>query len=198
MSNVETFGYALFVAYLVAFFIRTAVAARMAGTNVWLFGAGAHGQRVPAALFRIAFAGTLAGPLFRRATDDDTARPAIEDWIRGVDLDLVGAVLVATGVCVALAAQFQMGKSWRIGTAAGQGGPLVAEGLFAISRNPVFLGQIAMFVGLLALFPDGIQLVLTVALVAAAVAQVRNEERALVASLGWPYLEYKRKVRRWL
>jgi len=198
MSNAETFGYALFVAYLAAFFIRTAAAAQMAGKSVWLFGAGTRRQRVPAALFRIAFAGTLVGPLFRTAANDDPSRLAPENLIRGIDPDIVGAVLVATGVCVALAAQFQMGKSWRIGTAAGQGGPLVAEGLFAISRNPVFLGQIAMFVGLLALFPDGIQLVLTAALVAAAIVQVRNEEHALVASLGWPYLEYKRRVRRWL
>ena len=198
MSKAETFGFALFAGYLLVFLIRTAVAARMAGSNVWLFGTGTREQRVPAALFRFAFAGTLLGPLFRAAPDGDPSRLVIEDRIWGIDLDIVGGALVVIGVYVALVAQFQMGKSWRVGAAAGQGGPLVAAGLFTVSRNPVFLGQMLMFVGLLALFPDGMQLVLTVALVAAAIIQVRIEERALAVSLGSPYLEYKRKVRRWL
>lgn len=198
MSNAETLGFAVFVVYLAAFFVRTAAAARMAGSSVWLFGAGTRGQRLPAALFRIAFAGTLLGPLFRAATDDAPTRLAIEDYIPGFDLDIVGGTLVAMGAYVALAAQLQMGGSWRVGTAAGQSGPLVAAGYFTISRNPVFVGQIVMFAGMLALFPDAVQLVLTAALVAAAIIQVRIEERELAAALGWPYLEYKRKVRRWI
>lgn len=192
LSIIETIGYLLFVAYLGAFFVLSAAAARRAGRGVWLFGAATRGQKLPALLFRAAFAGSALWPMARGSIPSagvGTAWPA---------LDLPGAGLVALGGAIAAAAQSQMGASWRVGTAAGETGPLVARGLFALSRNPVFVGQIVLFLGLLLMFPDVVQALLTLAVIVAIVIQVRVEERILTATLGEPYLAYLRQVPRWL
>lgn len=91
-----------------------------------------------------------------------------------------------------------MGASWRIGAAEGELGPIVDNGPFAISRNPVFVGQALLFVGLFLVLPSLIQGALTLALLVAIVLQVRIEERVLVRSLGQPYRDYQQRVRRWL
>ncbi len=192
MSALETIGYALFLAYLGAFFALSAAAARRAGRGVWLLGAATRGQKLPALLFRAAFAGSALWPLVRGFV------PSAEIGTAWPGLDLPGAGLVAVGGAIAAAAQSQMGPSWRVGTAVGETSPLVASGLFGRSRNPVFVGQIVLFVGLLLMFPDLVQAGLTLAVVVAIVIQVRLEERILTATLGEPYLAYLQRVPRWL
>ena len=79
-----------------------------------------------------------------------------------------------------------------------QGGAIVDSGPFAISRNPVFLGQALLFIGLFIVLPSLIQAALTLALLFAIALQVRIEERVLAAAYGQPYRDYASRVRRWL
>lgn len=198
MTLIEYGGYLLLVAYLILFFGLTAVAARQAKRSVWLFGAATPGQRLPATLFRLGFIGAALWPLARAGFGLDGVDEAAHAIFGRNVLDVVGCLLVGVGAGVAGLAQTQMGASWRIGTAEGQSGALVAVGLFRYSRNPVFLGQIVLFVGLFALFPDFVQGALTIAIVAAARLQVGIEEQVLAVTLGEPYFEYQRRVGRWL
>ena len=66
------------------------------------------------------------------------------------------------------------------------------------ARNPVFLGQALLFIGLFIVLPSLVQAGLTLALLIAIRLQVAIEERVLTASLGQPYLAYRARVRRWL
>ena len=91
-----------------------------------------------------------------------------------------------------------MGANWRIGAAEGEIGKIVDDGPFAISRNPVFVGQALLFVGLFFVFPGVVSLALTIALLVAIHLQVRIEERVLASNLGEPYAAYVRRVPRWL
>ena len=78
-------------------------------------------------------------------------------------------------------------------------GPLVATGPFALVRNPLYLGNIALWVG----FALSARLVWLAPLLAAALAVeyhaiVRWEEGLLESRLGEPYRAYMSSVPRWI
>lgn len=64
-------------------------------------------------------------------------------------LRVFGWALLLAALAWTLVAQAQMGDSWRIGIDSANSTALVTSGLFAISRNPIFL---AMRINLLGLF----------------------------------------------
>ncbi|MCJ8148943.1 methyltransferase family protein [Shinella sedimenti] len=183
----------LMTAYLVAFFVLTAQSARAAGRPVWLFGRG-DGQRLPALLFRLAFAGGLLYPLLLSAGIE----PVRELAAPPVALRFAGLALAGIGALFAVYVQHYMGASWRIGSAEGQSGAIVDTGPFRLSRNPVFVGQAALFMGFVAARPDIVQFTLAAAVVLAVWLQVAIEEKVLERDLGLPYAAYRQRVRRWL
>lgn len=197
MIPMEAVSYLLFVVYLVTFFGLTFAAAKQAGKPVWLFGSRTSGQAFPAMLFRLGFAGAALWPLVRAWVGEGFA-DLFRAILDGVAMDIVGHLLIAVGACIATVSQMHMGTSWRVGTAEGKVGNLVDDGPFEISRNPVFVGQIVLFIGLFAVFPDVIQLGLTIAIILAAHLQVKIEERVLISSLGEPYQAYMARVNRWI
>lgn len=91
-----------------------------------------------------------------------------------------------------------MGASWRIGSTEGQSGAIVDTWPVRRSRNPVFVGQVALFAGFVVARPDIVQLALAAAVVLAVWLQVRVEEKVLERDLGKPYAAYRERVRRWL
>lgn len=105
----------------------------------------------------------------------------------------LGAALLWT-VC----AQFQMGQSWRIGIDKEMKTPLVTTGLFAWSRNPIFLAMRVSLGALALLQPNAITLVLLVAGDLVMQFQVRLEEGFLREQHGAAYADYCGRVRRWL
>lgn len=184
---------ALMGVYLAAFLVLTARSARDAGQPVWLFGRDRR-QGLSALLFRLAFAGGLLYPLLLvfgiEPVGEFAAPPA--------PLRIAGLLLALTGALFAIRAQQHMGASWRIGSVAGHSGTIVDTGPFRLSRNPVFVGQIALFAGFVLARPDAVQLALAFAVALAAALQVRIEEKVLARDLGGPYLAYASRVRRWL
>ena len=76
---------------------------------------------------------------------------------------------------------------------------LVASGPFRFTRNPMYLGMVAMLLGTALALGTAAPWLATVALAATLQLQfIRHEERALAASLGEPYERYRARVRRWL
>lgn len=197
MTAMEAMSYLMVLVYVISFLAMSAILAKEAGRPIWLFGKGG-GQALPALLFRIAFIGAVLWPLVIAAFGDPVRHDPIAHWFDGVWYDLLGHLFCVIGACIAIVSQRYMGASWRIGAAAGELGPIVETGPFAISRNPVFVGQALLFIGLFIVLPNLVQAALTLALLIAIWLQVRVEERVLAASLGEPYLAYRRKVRRWL
>ena len=76
---------------------------------------------------------------------------------------------------------------------------LVSDGPFAHSRNPIYLAQNLLFLGI-AFLGNGLvpQLLLPLLLAVMHHGVIRREERYLAARFGPPYLDYCRRVRRWL
>jgi protein-S-isoprenylcysteine O-methyltransferase Ste14 len=198
MTVGEALGVLVMWAYLMGFLVLTASAAAKAGRPVWLFGVGRERQALPALLFRLTFVfGALYPPLWE-AWAIYSGRAQLWSSLHDGALEILGLLVMSIGAALALTAQWHMGASWRIGAAEGHQGAIVDDGPFAVSRNPVFVGQALLFMGSLAVFPSIPQAVAAVALLAAIHLQVVIEERVLAAELGQPYADYRRRVRRWL
>lgn len=147
-------GLAVTVMYLVLFFWGTAEAARALGRPVWLFGKASGSGRLAAIGFRAAFVLALAGPLLWLAIPALSAADPL--WTEGLLmlLGVVGAIAAATGAALAFAAQMPMGASWRVGVAKGEARALVTGGFYRISRNPTFLGQALLLLGVALVIPS--------------------------------------------
>jgi protein-S-isoprenylcysteine O-methyltransferase Ste14 len=118
-------------------------------------------------------------------------------WDRA--LDAVGIALALGGqtlraLVIGLSYVVRGGKAGKV-----HAEDLVQEGIFAHSRNPLYVGNIAVFLGLFLVLNSwpgylvGIPLVLL-----SYISLVRAEETFLLARFGEPYREYCRKVPRFL
>lgn len=119
-------------------------------------------------------------------------------WAEGSVARVVGWVLLAISLAWMVVAQHGMGRSWRIGIDQQQRGPLVRAGLFALSRNPIFLGLRLNLLGLLLVAPNAVTLAIALLGEALMQVQVRLEEAHLNSKFGEDYVGYRRAVRRWV
>lgn len=109
-----------------------------------------------------------------------------------------GLLLLATALIWTIVAQQQMKESWRIGIDKTIRTELITQGLFSLSRNPIFFGMILSLAGLFLVTPNaltGLFLILGYILIQ---IQVRFEEDFLVMTHGDLYLKYKQKTKRFL
>lgn len=76
---------------------------------------------------------------------------------------------------------------------------LITSGPFAISRNPIYLANTLLMIGIA--FISGVAWFLPMAVIAAFVTQkvtVEGEEKILAAKFGKKYRDYAKRVRRWI
>jgi protein-S-isoprenylcysteine O-methyltransferase Ste14 len=115
----------------------------------------------------------------------------------GLRIVVTGVALAATGELVRLWAVRHIGVISR--TRAERLGPLVASGPFRYVRNPLYLGNLALWAGLGLAAGLPRPTIAIVALLALAYhAIVRWEERLLDRRVGEPYRAYARRVPRWI
>jgi protein-S-isoprenylcysteine O-methyltransferase Ste14 len=112
---------------------------------------------------------------------------------------LVGGLWIALGLVLIGSA---MGGFRRAGTPVIPFEPstaLVTSGIYRYTRNPMYLGLTMVLIGCALLFGSlGALLPIPVFLLIIEFRFVRGEERFLEEIFGDTYLEYKRRVRRWL
>jgi protein-S-isoprenylcysteine O-methyltransferase Ste14 len=154
-----------------------------------------HGQSDPGTLVRV------GGWLFRRRTSLPfplaLALFLIPSSGKGSTSLLAGLAMVATGEAIRLWAVHQIGAISR--TRSDRLGPLVSTGPFALVRNPLYLGNIALWAGfaLSARLPWMVPAIVLV-LGFEYHAIVRWEERLLESRRGEEYRAYAARVPRWL
>ncbi len=110
----------------------------------------------------------------------------------------IGWLLLVISLLFLLVAQTQMGNAWRIGIDEKNRTELVSNGLFSLSRNPIFLSMRINLVGLFLVLPNAVTLALVAAGEVLMQVQVRLEEAHLENLHGAKYMEYRSTVRRWL
>lgn len=139
--------------------------------------------------------GVLAAALALGVSPDALGRLP---WAEGRVAQLAGWALLAISLAWMVVAQHGMGRSWRIGIDQQQQGPLVRAGLFALSRNPIFLGLRLNLLGLFLVSPNAVTLAIALLGEALMQVQVRLEEAHLGREFGENYAAYRRAVRRWV
>ena len=76
---------------------------------------------------------------------------------------------------------------------------LVDEGIFAKTRNPLYLGMFTMLIGLAVCFQNVIGLLVPPSfLLIISSVYIPMEEKLLMESFGDKYMEYKKKTRMWM
>lgn len=178
---------------VVAFGVRTVIHLRRVGRSGWLV------PPTPAAflgdgLFALGVGGSLAGSLI-------CALRLLEPFglLDHVAVNAVGVAALAGGATFALIAQAQMGPAWRAGIDVSHDYGLVTRGVFALVRNPFYLGTIVAAAGVFLMAPNLVTLTGGVAVVAGCLVDVRFvEEPHLRAAHGDAYAEYARRVPRFV
>jgi protein-S-isoprenylcysteine O-methyltransferase Ste14 len=102
----------------------------------------------------------------------------------------IGACLVLVGSVLFIWALASFGTSWRVGIDKRSPRALVTTGLFAFSRNPIFVFVDLYFVGTFLLNGTIIFLMAAVLVVVGLHVQILQEEQFLRAQYGQAYREY--------
>ena len=115
------------------------------------------------------------------------------DWLKYTGLIIIHASLIWIVI-----AQHHMKQSWRIGIDEKNKTELITNGLFGISRNPIFLGMIISTIGIFLIIPDTLTFFVVVTSYIVIQIQIRLEEEFLIKQHGTVYTAYKKRVRRLL
>jgi protein-S-isoprenylcysteine O-methyltransferase Ste14 len=110
----------------------------------------------------------------------------------------VGVVLCFGGLILLLLSLVSFGQSFRVGIDVDQPDKLVTVGIFAFSRNPIYVGFALVLLGQFLVFPNWILWIYLMAGIWLFHRQVLREEEFLRKHYGQKYLEYSKHVRRYL
>jgi len=158
------------------------------------------GRSLRQTLARVLFAAAVIGALVALGLNAAGSASAAIAPLAGeaYAVRLSGLALAIAGQVLTVVARSEMGRRWRVGIPDEAPDALVTTGLFGLSRNPVFLGMLAMAAGLSVAVPSPTVIACALAFWVACEVQVRDEERFLERSFGPAYTAYRSAVRRWI
>lgn len=110
----------------------------------------------------------------------------------------VGVGLCVAGVVFVLASLVSFGRSFRVGIDVDHPDRLVTTGVFAVSRNPIYVGFGTTLTGEFLVFPSWIPLIYLAVALALFHRQVLREEAFMRGHYGQQFADYCGRVRRYL
>ena len=110
----------------------------------------------------------------------------------------LGVLFCVAGLLLLMWSLISFGKSFRVGIDTEHPDKLITTGVFAFSRNPIYVAFAMILLGQFLIFPNWILLVYLVAGVWLFHSQVSREEEYLKQHYGKEYVEYSNRVRRYL
>jgi protein-S-isoprenylcysteine O-methyltransferase Ste14 len=120
-------------------------------------------------------------------------------WLQSDAIQGAGAVLLVASLVLLRAGQIQLEGSWRPGfDRDGPAAPLITKGLFAWSRNPIYVAMSLTGVGLFLSLPNAVSFAIANLTVLLLQVRIRVEEDYLAASHGEAFAAYRRRTPRWL
>ena len=109
-----------------------------------------------------------------------------------------GVAFCLAGLALFLWSVISFGRSFRVGIDQDHPDKLITTGSFAVSRNPIYLALLSIFVGQFLVFSNLIVLIYVVAAAWLIHRQVLREEGFLKRHYGQEFAEYCRRVRRYV
>lgn len=194
LDDLSRFGPAIIVACAGSWvLLRACFLKKRAGVSV----VDLNGARKSAVEIGLAFTGILLDTyLLLRAF-----WPEVDSWLPNwFQATVPGLFLMLAGVLVMMLSQLQMGTSWRIGMPHGSAvrHQLVTNGLYRLSRNPIYLGVFLFLAGTVLNTANLLTLASLLACAVLIPVQVAREEAFLQDELGPEFEVYRTRVRRWL
>lgn len=125
-------------------------------------------------------------------------KPSAEEIVHSEFARWPGVAFCFAGLTFLSWSLISFGKSFRVGIDARRPGKLVTEGIFARSRNPIYVAFAFILVGQFLIFSNWILLLYVVAGFLLFHRQVLREEEFLKQRYGEQYAQYSRRVRRYL
>jgi protein-S-isoprenylcysteine O-methyltransferase Ste14 len=119
-------------------------------------------------------------------------------YLENAFLQIIGWGILFVALAWIAIAQHQMANSWRIGIDEKHKTKLVTEGVFSISRNPIFLGMLSTLFGLFLVIPNALTFMVLITGFISVQIQVRLEEEFLSKTHGEDYNNYCSKIKRWI
>jgi len=118
--------------------------------------------------------------------------------MEGVLAKVIGVAVVVIAFAIQVSALIALGDSWRLGIDVRSSGPLVTHGIYALSRNPIYIFFDLYFLGTF-LINGALVFLVFAALVAAILHyQTVKEEEFLSVIHGLAYERYRRRVGRYV
>jgi protein-S-isoprenylcysteine O-methyltransferase Ste14 len=109
-----------------------------------------------------------------------------------------GALCCVTGLVLLLWSLISFGRSFRVGIDADRPDELITSGIFAYSRNPIYVAFFVILVGQFLIFPNPITLIAVIAAALLFHRQVLREEEYLQDHYGREFAQYRDRVRRYI
>lgn len=184
--------------FFAAFFWRSFVVWKRTKVNPLVFKGSDTAHDYIGRVFKLLFAAVVAVVAVYSTSERVYQYLTPVGWLEHRVLQRAGVIILLVSLAWTVAAQAQMGKSWRIGIDEERRTPLVRKGVFGVSRNPIFLGMKLTLAGLFLVTPNAVTLLVLGVGVVLIQIQVRLEEEFLSRTHGREYAEYRREVRRWL
>src|SRR5215471_7852877 len=137
--------------------------------------------------FYIVFAAAFGLPT---VSAEEIFHSAIIEWL--------GVAFCFAGLSLLLWSLISFGKNFRVGIDTSRPGKLVTDGIFAYSRNPIYVGFAFILIGQFLILSNRILLIYVLAGFWLFHRQVLREEEYLRKHYGDDYTQYCRRVRRYL
>jgi protein-S-isoprenylcysteine O-methyltransferase Ste14 len=188
---------AILVAIGATFAVLTRQVARRIGRSPNIFGAGDTAHDFIGQVYRVSGAILLVFLTGRAISPEIDTAVGLVPVLAHQTFAWLGLAVMAVGGAIILAAQVAMGASWRIGLDKERTG-LVTAGPFAFSRNPTFLGMLAVLLGAFLVTPTAVTAIVLTAAWVAFLVQIRMEEEHLRRMHGPTYDAYCAAVPRWM
>jgi protein-S-isoprenylcysteine O-methyltransferase Ste14 len=121
-----------------------------------------------------------------------------QEFVRSDFFTWIGVAFCTGGLGLLLWSLISFGRSFRVGIDVDRPDRLVTSGIFAISRNPIYVAFASVLLGQFLIFPNWILLLYMGAATWLFHRQILREEEYLKEHYGEEYANYCRRVRRYL
>jgi protein-S-isoprenylcysteine O-methyltransferase Ste14 len=112
--------------------------------------------------------------------------------------DILAIIICTVSLIWFLCTIIIFGKSFRVGIDENTKNELITKGTFSISRNPIYVGFITFFIGIFIAYPGILSAGFLILMSAAIHRQIIREEEFLKMHYKDEYINYCKKVRRYL
>lgn len=111
----------------------------------------------------------------------------------------IGVILIVLGIAIVVSARREFARHGEHTDPGYATNRIMTTGVFALSRNPLYLGIVAFVAGVaLAFDAPWVLVMLLPSIVACHYILIAPEERYLTAKFGEEYIRYSRSVQRWI